>query len=97
MQFIEFPPMHVKVEGLERVRIPRMVKARQVFDSARIDDIEGHIRGQMQENLSDKQRFAGKRIAITVGSRGIPSLDTMVRTVVQVLQEWDAKPFIVPA
>ncbi len=97
MQFIEFPPMHVKVEGLERVRIPRMVKARQVFDSARIEDVEGHIRGQMQENLSDKQRFAGKRIAITVGSRGIPSLDTMVRTVVQVLQEWGAKPFIVPA
>ena len=97
MQFIDFPPMNVKVEGLDRVRIPRMVKARQIFDSARIDDVSGHIRLQMEANLSDKQRFSGKRLAITVGSRGIPSLDAMVRTVVEVLQEWGAQPFIVPA
>ena len=97
MQFIEFPPMHVKVEGLEQVHLPRMVRARQVFDSARIDDVAAHIRQQMQANLSDKQRFAGKRLAITVGSRGIPQLDVMVRTVVEVLQEWQAAPFIVPA
>ena len=97
MQFIEFPPMHVKVEGLERVKLPRMVRARQVFDSARIQDVAAHIRNQMQANLHDKQRFAGKRLAITVGSRGIPQLDVMVRTVVQTLQEWEALPFIVPA
>ena len=97
MQFIEFPPMHVKVEGLERVKLPRMVRARQVFDSARIQDVAAHIRNQMQANLRDKQRFAGKRLAITVGSRGIPQLDVMVRTVVQTLQEWEALPFIVPA
>ncbi|MBP3867042.1 MAG: DUF2088 domain-containing protein [Eggerthellaceae bacterium] len=97
MQFIDFPPMNVKVEGLDRVRIPRMVKARQIFDSARIDDVSGHIRLQMEANLSDKQRFSGKRLAITVGSRGILSLDAMVRTVVEVLQEWGAQPFIVPA
>ena len=97
MQFIDFPPMHVKVEGLDRVRFPRMVKARQVFDSARIDDVSGHIRAQMEANIHGKQRFAGKRLAITVGSRGIPSLDVMVRTVVEVLQRWGAEPFIVPA
>ena len=97
MQFIEFPTMHVKVEGLDQVRIPRMVKARQVFDPARIDDVAAHIRAQMEANLADKQRFVGKRLAITVGSRGIPELDTMVHTVVQVLQEWGAEPFIVPA
>ena len=97
MQFIDFPPMHVKVEGLDRVRLPRMVKVRQVFDSARIDDVSAHIRAQMVANLSDRQRFVGKRLAITVGSRGIPSLDVMVRTVVEVLQQWGAEPFIVPA
>ena len=97
MQFIDFPPMHVKVEGLDRVRLPRMVKVRQVFDSARIDDVSAHIRAQMVANLSDWQRFVGKRLAITVGSRGIPSLDVMVRTVVEVLQQWGAAPFIVPA
>lgn len=97
MQYIEFPPMHVKVEGLDRVRLPRMVKARQMFDPARIHDVAAHIRAQMHENLSDKQQYAGKRLAITVGSRGIPSLDIMVRTIVEVLQEWGAEPFIVPA
>ena len=97
MQFIEFPPIHVKVEGLDQVRLPRMVKVRQKFDPARIDDVAAHIRTQMQRNLRDPQRFAGKRLAITVGSRGIPELDVMVRTVVQTLQEWGAEPFIVPA
>lgn len=97
VQFIEFPPMHVKVEGLDQVRLPRMVKARQVFDSAHIGDVAAHIRAQMEQSLSDKQRYAGKRLAITVGSRGIPSLDVMVRTVVAVLQEWGAEPFIVPS
>ena len=97
MQFIEFPPMNVKVEGLDQVRLPRMVKARQKFDPTHIADVAAHIRTQMEENLHDKQRFSGKRLAITVGSRGIPELDVMVRTVVKVLQEWGAEPFIVPA
>jgi len=32
-----------------------------------------------------------------ISSRGIPHLDIIVRTVCDVLKEWGAKPFIIPA
>ncbi len=97
MQFIEFPPMNPKIEGLDQVTIPRMVKIKQLYDPSRIEDIAGWVRHELQTKLADKEQYRGKRLAITVGSRGIPSLDVIVRTVVDVLKEWGAKPFIVPA
>ena len=39
----------------------------------------------------------GKRIAVTVGSRGIPGNAGIVRTICDQLKEWGADPFIVPA
>ena len=97
MQFIEFPKIDVKIEGMEDVRIPKMFRIKQIYDSARIMDIPSHIRAQMEGNLSNHERFRGKRLCITVGSRGIPDLDVMVRTVIDVLKEWGAEPFIIPA
>jgi len=51
----------------------------------------------MTENLRDHGRFAGKKLCITAGSRGIPNLDVIIRTVVDTLKEWGAEPFVVPA
>lgn len=97
MKFINFPRIDIKVEGMEAVRIPRMFKIKQIYDKSRIEDIPGWIRGQMNKNLADKERFRGKKICITVGSRGIPHLDTIIRTIVDQLKEWGALPFIIPA
>lgn len=33
MKRINFPKMDVKVEGLEEIKIPRMVKIRQLFNA----------------------------------------------------------------
>lgn len=81
MKRINFPKMDVKVEGLEEIKIPRMVKIRQLFNAQKIDDIAGTIKGQMETNLMNHGQYDGKRIAISVGSRGIPHLDVIVRTV----------------
>ena len=97
MQFIEFPKIDIKMEGMEDVRIPKMFRIKQIYDSAHIMDIPAHIRAQLEGNLSNKKRFCGKSLCITVGSRGIPDLDIIVRTVIDVLKEWGAEPFIVPA
>lgn len=97
MKRINFPKMDVKVEGLEEIKIPRMVKIRQLFNAQKIDDIAGTIKGQMETNLMNHGQYDGKRIAISVGSRGIPHLDVIVRTVSDTLRSWGAKPFIVPA
>ena len=97
MQFIKFPKIDVKIEGMESIRIPKMLRIKQIYDDSQITDIPNHIRAQMEGNLSNHERFQGKRLCITVGSRGIPDLDIMVRTVIDVLKEWGAEPFIVPA
>ncbi len=97
MQFIEFPKMDVKVEGMEQVAIPKMVKIHQNFDDQKIDDIAGWIRKEMAATFKTPEQFKGKRLCITAGSRGIPHLDVIIRTIIDVLKEWGADPFIIPA
>ncbi len=97
MKFIEFPPLHIKTEGMDLNKIPRMMKIKQIYDSGCIADIPQHIGQQMEQNLSGKQQYRGKRLAISVGSRGIPDLDIIVKTIVDQLKSWGAEPFIFPA
>lgn len=83
------------VEGMEEVRPPRMVRIRQKYDPARITDISAHFKVQLEPFQAGK--WGGKRIAITAGSRGIPHLDEILRTLCDTLKSWGASPFIVPA
>lgn len=97
MQFIEFPPIDIKVEGMEGIKIPKMIKIKQIYDSSKIEDLKFRIEKEMENNLFNKERFFEKRICITAGSRGIPHIDLIIRTVANKLKEWGAKPFIIPA
>lgn len=94
--YIDFPEVHARVQGMEDVPMPRMVTIHQQYDTQRIEDTGRHLRAEM-EKLPDQDGYRGKRICITVGSRGIPDLDVMVRTMCDVLKQWGAKPFIIPA
>lgn len=94
--FIQFPEVHVKVQGLDEVQLPQMVTIRQRYDAAKIDDVESALRTQL-DALPDHASYAGKRIAITVGSRGIPHLPEMARVMADTLRAWGAEPFVVPA
>ncbi|MDF1494675.1 lactate racemase domain-containing protein [Caproiciproducens sp. CPB-2] len=95
--YIDFPPADVLVRGMDQIRIPSMVTVEQKYDPANIRDISSHIRRQMEDNLKNKGQYWNKRLCLTVGSRGIPHLDRIVRTVCDILKEWGAKPFIIPA
>lgn len=97
MKFINFPKLDIKIEGMEDILLPRMIKIRQIYDDYRIENITGWIWEQMGKNLSHKELYKGKRLCITAGSRGILHLDTIIRAIVDKLKEWDAEPFIIPA
>lgn len=94
--FIDFPEVDVSVQGIEDVAIPPMVKIGESYDASKIEDPCAHLRSQM-EQLPDHGSYAGKRICITAGSRGIPYFDQLLRTMCDVLKEWGARPFIIPA
>ncbi len=95
--FISFPEIHVPVQGMDAVPLPEMVTIQQSFDSQRIYDVADCLEKQMEAVIDNKVQFSGKRICITVGSRGIPALDLMVREMCDVLKGWGASPFIIPA
>jgi len=74
-----------------------MYRIQQQFDTASIQDVAGAIRNEFSRvNLKGKVQ-PGQRAAITVGSRGIEDLGTIVSTVVECIREMGLNPFILPA
>ena len=97
MQFFNFPEMNFVIQGLDMVEIPPMYKMLQIYDSNKIDNPGEYIKKMMNEYPINRDELVGKRLAITVGSRGIPFLTDMVKAIIDTLKEWGAKPFIVPS
>lgn len=95
--FIDFPESNIKVEGMEKVNIPKMVKIKQKYDDFKINDLKKCVSDEMDNKLNSKDSYKGKRICITAGSRGIPEIDIMMREIVDKLKSWGAEPFIIPA
>lgn len=93
---IDFPEISFPIQGLDAVTIPRMVRVRQRYASDRIEDIPAHLRAELA-NGDYGELVRGKRIAVTVGSRGIPHNAEIVKTLCDQLKAWGAAPFIVPA
>lgn len=96
MRFIDFPEVHFPVQGIEEIRIPRMLRVRQKFADDRLEDPAAYL-AQELEKKDYGDRVRGKRIAVTVGSRGIPCNAELVRAICGKLKEWGGFPFVVPA
>jgi hypothetical protein len=96
MKFIDFPRISFPIQGIDEVKIPKMVRVKQIFEDDKIENPSEYLR-----NLLRQQNYQAvvkdKRIAITVGSRGIPYNVDMVKAMCDQLKEWGAIPFIVPA
>ncbi|HYR97040.1 MAG TPA: lactate racemase domain-containing protein [Candidatus Binatus sp.] len=76
---------------------PRMLRVRQRFEAPRVRDVAAAVRGEL-ERIGIRRRIAPSRtVAITAGSRGITDIALVIRTLVAVLKEIGARPFIVPA
>ncbi|GAB3690399.1 nickel pincer cofactor-dependent isomerase, group 22 [Saccharopolyspora tripterygii] len=85
----------VRLAGTD-VELPKMLPIEQRFAAESVDDLEGTLRAQVAEH-DRAHPISGKRIAVTVGSRGIAQLDRIVIALVGALAEHGAKPFVVPA
>ena len=95
--FINFPRSNFILKGTEDIIIPPMLKIRQKFDANEIIDIKGHLNKELDNVIGNKEWYKGKNICITAGSRGIANIDLILKTVIDNLKKWGAKPFIVPA
>lgn len=91
-------PEHIEVSiagGLD-FPLPRMARVRQRFDPARIDDIAGAVRAQIQRPEIRALVKPGQVIAVGCGSRGIANIGLIARTVIGELRALGAKPFVFP-
>jgi len=87
------PPLYTPAPG---VRLPRMARARQRFDTMRVTDIRGEIARGFAAYATDTIK-PGMRVAITVGSRGIANIAAITAAVVAETRALGAEPFVVAA
>ena len=79
------------------MEFPRVVKVRQRFPRPRVGDVEAKLReGVGRDEIASRVR-PGMEIALTAGSRGIAGINVILRSLVAILKEMGAKPFVVPA
>lgn len=89
--------MPVLTQEALKMKLPTMVRIRQKFDGAHIQDIEKTVRGELEQEKIRKLIKPGQSIAVGVGSRGITNFSRIVRETLNCLKEQGAVPFIVPA
>ena len=89
--------IEVPIAGGLDVPLPRMARVRQTFDPARLDDVAGAVRTEMERPEISGLVTPGQRIAVGCGSRGVANAAAAVKTVVEALRGAGAEPFIFPA
>lgn len=81
---------------LKDTTIPKMVKIKQKFDGSHIENVAQALKDELQKPGGIEQVKPGQNVAICVGSRGVANIAEVTKTVIDVLKEKGAKPFIVP-
>ena len=81
------------------VQLPRMLKARQLFDRGRIDPekIPMAVFAEMSRPELGDYIKPGKRIAITSGSRGVANVGIITKAIADFIKSKGGRPFVVPA
>ncbi len=76
---------------------PEIFRVRQTFPRPRVENLSAEVHQQLSTCGLAQRVKPGQRIAVTVGSRGIANVATIIKSVIDSLQKCGAKPFIVPA
>lgn len=77
--------------------LPRMAYVEQEFPRPKVDDVTASVQMALQNAKASCPDLSGKKIAVTVGSRGITNLTQIVKAAVDGLKQLGAEPFIIPA
>lgn len=76
---------------------PDLFRIRQKFPRPRVDDISATAAVEMEKLLKASGIGAGKKIGITVGSRGIQNIVPMLRSAIAVARAFEAEPVLLAA
>ncbi len=89
--------MGIMWDLIENVKLPKMVKIRQNFDTTHLENLEKALEKEFQRPEISSRIFSGMKIALAVGSRGVAEIAEITRIAVSELRKRGAEPFVVPA
>lgn len=81
---------------LSDIPIPPMVRIRQKFDGAIIEDHVGVLRRELQKPGTVDLIQPGQSVAVAVGSRGVANIADFTRVTIEAIRAAGGEPFIVP-
>ncbi|TBL78258.1 lactate racemase domain-containing protein [Paenibacillus thalictri] len=81
---------------LADIPIPQMVRIRQKFDAAKLDQPAEDLRQELRKPGAIDQIKPGQSVAVAVGSRGVANIAQFTRTTIDAIKEAGGEPFIVP-
>src|SRR5262245_25863621 len=73
-----------------------MLRVRQQFDRARIEDVSIGVRTARETVGRGKRIWGGRSVAVTAGGRGIATIPVGLQATCRFLKDLGAKPFLVP-
>lgn len=89
--------MPILLEEDMNLKLPKMYKVKQSFESKRLLEVEGKVKDEIHKDVIKNKIYPGQRVAVAVGSRGIKNLFLIVKTVVDELKKLGASPYIISA
>jgi hypothetical protein len=79
------------------VEFPKVVRVRQKFPRPRVENVRATLREQLGREEISSTIKPGMSVALTAGSRGVARIDTILRSLVEILRDMGAEPLIVPS
>ncbi len=79
------------------MRLPEMIRVRQIFDGSAVADFDAAISSQVAKLQAVRRAKKGQVLAVACGSRGITDYASIVGATVRALRERGLDVFIVPA
>ena len=89
--------MPILTEDALNLKLPKMAKVLQKFDTTEITDVEAIVNEQVNQPKIRDLIKPGYKVAIAVGSRGISNISRIVKSLGDRIKELGGDPFIVPA
>jgi hypothetical protein len=88
--------MSILREVLRDIPIPQMVRIRQKFDGAKLDNLTEGLELELQRPGTIDRIIPGQQVAVAVGSRGVANIDLFTKITVDAIKKAGGHPFIVP-
>jgi hypothetical protein len=76
---------------------PNMYRVRQTFEGPAVVDIPAAVQAELARVDVASVTKPGQTVALTVGSRGVANIATIVKATADYLKTVGAKPFVIPA